>query len=80
MALKSSWLPAADKLVSGVFVALPLREPDPVGVAEADVSVAPLPLAACLAAFSASRFCLDAEGGMVVERKDGRACLAVHLQ
>lgn len=68
MEVRSSWLPAAERLVSGVPVALPLTES--AGV-EMDVAVesvvdAPFPLAACLAAFSASRFCFDAEGAMVV--------------
>lgn len=63
--VKSSVLVAAERLVSGVFVALPLVDPDgvvPVGVDA--VSLAPLLFAACFAAFSASRFCFDADGGI----------------
>lgn len=52
---------AADMLVSGVLTALP--KADPVGV-EADVAVSLCCFAACFAAFSARRFCLDDEGGM----------------
>jgi len=69
MALRSSVLPAADRLVRGVFTELPLT--DPVGV---DVEVDEAPtfcLAACLAAFSARRFCLDADwGGMSVSCRE----------
>lgn len=66
---------AADKLVSGVFVELPLTDPEgvvvPVGV-EAE-SLPLLPFAACLAAFSANRFCFEADftGGIVIGRWDG---------
>lgn len=65
---KSSWLPAAERLVSGVPVALPLTEVAGVEVEVAVESVvdAPFPFAACFAAFSASLFCFDAEGAMVV--------------
>jgi hypothetical protein len=57
---RSSWLPAALKLVSGVLALLPLREPV-VGVPDVE------PPALFLAAFSASLFCLDAlTGAMVV--------------
>lgn len=52
-------LPAAETLVKGVFT--PLRVA--VGV-EDDVTVLP-PLDAVFAAFSAKRFCLEAEGAMV---------------
>ena len=61
---------AADMLVSGVLVALPLTEPVgvvPEGVdvlVEASVSLAALFFADCFAAFSASLFCFDAEGAM----------------
>ena len=66
MSERSSWLVAAETFVSGVLVILPFFEADlePDGVV-LDASV-PETFAACLAAFSASRFCLDAEGGMVV--------------
>ena len=60
MALKSSVLPAADTFVRGV-----LTPTDPVGVDVAVDEPTPFCLAACLAAFSARRFCLDADwGGM----------------
>lgn len=62
--VKSSWLVAALMLVSGVLTLLPLTEPAGVDV---DVDAVPLaPPDAFFAAFSARRFCLDAEGGMVV--------------
>ncbi len=58
-------------LVSGVLVALPFTEP--VGVVPEGVDVlveASVPpalfFADCFAAFSASRFCFDAEGAMLV--------------
>ena len=57
----SSWLPAALRLVSGVFSALPFTEPEGV-----DVDVDAVPPADFFAAFSARRFCFDAEGAMVV--------------
>ncbi len=68
--VRSSVLVAADKLVRGVFVELPLTDPEGVVVpvvVEA-VSLVPLPFAACLAAFSANRFCFDADftGGMMI--------------
>jgi len=56
---------AAETLVSGVLVALPMTEP--AGV-EVDVTVSPCRFAACFAAFSASRFCFDAEGGGISEK------------
>jgi len=59
--VRSSVLLAADTLVSGVLAALPVT--DPAGV-DTDV-VAPLCLAACFAAFSASRFCFEVEGAIV---------------
>lgn len=57
---------AAETLVSGVLAALPII--DPVGV-EADVPVSFCCLADCFAAFSASRFCFDAEGGISGKRR-----------
>lgn len=60
MDVRSSRLPAADKLVNGVFVALPPLT-DVVGV---EVDVPLVPREAALAAFSAKRFCLDAEGAI----------------
>ena len=62
MALRSSVLPAADTLVRGVVAELPLTEPVGVDVVVVD-DMAPFCLADCLAAFSASRFCLDADCG-----------------
>ena len=71
IALRSSWLVAADVFVSGVPAVLPLTDPEPVGV---DVPVvvdasppaaAPLAFADCFAAFSARRFCFEAEGAIV---------------
>ena len=62
MAFRSSVLPAADRLVRGVFTELPPLT-DPVGVDVAVDEAAPFCLAACLAAFSARRFCLDADWG-----------------
>lgn len=60
---------AAETLVSGVLAALP--KADPVGV-EVDVPVSLCCFAACFAAFSASRFCFDVEGGMSEERRKTR--------
>lgn len=60
---------AAETLVSGVLAALP--KADPVGV-EADGVVSPCCLDACFAAFSASRFCFDAEGGISGKRRKTR--------
>lgn len=70
----SSVLVAADRLVRGVFVALPFTDPVwlvvPVVV---DVeSCTPLLFAACLAAFSANRFCFDADGGIIIDVKEGK--------
>ena len=62
MADKSSWLVAALTLVRGV-----LPPSEPVGV-EA-VEVVPANPEFFFAAFSASRFCFEAEGGIVVERQ-----------
>ena len=69
MLVRSSLLVAADMLVSGVLIVLPALLPftEPFGVSvEPDVVASDLPLAACFAAFSASRFCFDADGAMVV--------------
>ena len=58
--------------MSGVLAELPFLETEPEAV-WLDASVLPLALAACLAAFSARRFCFDAEGAMfesVEERRD----------
>ncbi len=53
-------------LVRGVLLVLPFTEP--VGV-EAVVEAVPA-AAAFFAAFSASRFCFEAEGGIVVKRQE----------
>ena len=63
--MRSSWLPAAERLVRGVLAMLPFVEPVGV-VVEVPVSLATFDFADCFAAFSARRFCLDAEGAMVV--------------
>ena len=63
---RSSWLPAAEREVSGVLAVLPFADPVGVLVDVPVVSLAPLDFADCFAAFSARRFCLDAEGAMVV--------------
>lgn len=68
MDVRSSWLVAAETLVKGVFTELPLTE-EAVAV---DVDASDLPLDACFAAFSARRFCFDAEGAMVDESKERR--------
>lgn len=60
--VRSSWLPAALMLVRGVFVLLPLTDAE--GVPEVEVSP-------FFKAFSARRFCLDAEGAMVVVSSQG---------
>ena len=70
--VRSSWLVAADRLVSGVLTELPPLLPpfvEPGGVDELTEEPIVLDLAACLAAFSARRFCFDADGGMVVRRE-----------
>lgn len=59
---------AAEKLVSGVWDMLPGIES--LGV---DVEVAPLFFADCFAAFSASLFCFDAEGGIVNDVHDAKS-------
>lgn len=61
--VRSSWLVAADMLVSGVLKVLPLVDPAGVDV-DVDAS-APLAFAACFAAFSARRFCFEREGAIV---------------
>lgn len=79
MLVRSSLLVAADMLVSGVLIVLPALLPftEPFGVSvEPDVVASDLPLAACFAAFSARRFCFEAEGAMVVGREDVRARVA----
>ena len=68
IAFKLSVLVAADLLDSGVFTELsPFTEPEGVVV---DVPVVvlspPLTFAACFAAFSAMRFCFDAEGAIIL--------------
>lgn len=63
---KFSWLPAALRLVKGVLVVV--FDTDPLGV-DAEVESPP---ADFLAAFSASLFCFDAEGAMVVVNEGGR--------
>ena len=69
IALRSSVLHAADKLVRGVVAKLPLT--DPVGVDVAVDEPVAFCLAACLAAFSARRFCLDADwGGILVSSRE----------
>ena len=70
--VRSSWLVAADRLVSGVLMELPPVEPG--GVDDVTEELRVLALAACLAAFSARRFCFDADvGGMVVRRETRRS-------
>lgn len=60
MLVRSSRLAAADKLVRGVLVALlPLTD-----VAGVDEVASFGPLDAAFAAFSANRFCLDADGAI----------------
>ena len=71
--VRSSWLVAADRLVSGVLMELPPFV-EPGGVDEVTEEAMVLALAACLAAFSARRFCFDADcGGMVVRRETRRS-------
>ena len=70
IALRSSWLVAADVFVSGVPAVLPFTDPEPVGVdvpvvVNASPAAAPLAFADCFAAFSARRFCFEAEGAIV---------------
>lgn len=66
--LRSSWLVAAEVFVSGVFTDEPFTEPEGVEVpVVVDASVAPLPFADCFAAFSARRFCFDAEGAIFAD-------------
>ena len=67
--VRSSLLPATDKLVNGVLNALlpPLIEPSGVEVPVPVVvlSSPPFTFDACFAAFSARRFCFEAEGAIV---------------
>jgi hypothetical protein len=58
---RSLTLLLADRLVMGVLAILPFVDSAGVDVAVSDL---PLTLAACFAAFSARRFCFDAEGAM----------------
>ena len=56
--------------VSGVPAVLPFTDPEPVGVdvpvvVDASPAAAPLAFADCFAAFSARRFCFEAEGAIV---------------
>ena len=65
MLVRSSVLVAAEVLVSGVPTVLPPLT-EPLGVDEVSVPVDfPLALAEPFAAFSANRFCFEAEGAMV---------------
>ena len=74
MLVRSSWLVAALMLVSGVFTDEPPLTLSVGVLVDVDAPAAPLPLADCFAAFSARRFCFDAEGGMVVVgRQAGQA-------
>lgn len=59
---------AALMLVIGVLIALPFVEP--AGVVDDD-AVPPRP-AFFFAAFSASLFCFEAEGGIVMDKKEKR--------
>lgn len=80
MLVRSSVLVAADKLVSGVLIVLPVLLPfTELGVpVEPDVVASDLLLADCFAAFSARRFCFAADaGGMVVGREEVRARVAL---
>ena len=74
IALRSSWLVAADMLVRGVAAVLPFVEPAGVEPVVEDASLSPLDLtfADCLAAFSARRFCFEAEGAMKFVKSGGR--------
>ena len=68
--VRSSWLVAADLLVKGVLSELPPFEPGGVDEVMDESAGLALALAACLAAFSARRFCFDADGGIVVARRE----------
>lgn len=72
--VRSSWLVAADRLVKGVLSELPpFVEPGGVDeVTDESIGLA-LTLAACFAAFSARRFCFDADGGIAVARRERAA-------
>jgi len=65
MDVRSSVLLAAEMLVSGVWEMLPGAESMGVEV----VVEVPFCFEACFAAFSASLFCFDAEGGIVNDLK-----------
>ena len=68
--VRSSWLVAADRLVKGVLSELPpFVEPGGVSEVTDESTGLALALAACFAAFSARRFCFDADGGIVVARR-----------
>jgi hypothetical protein len=70
--VRSSWLVAADRLVKGVLIELPpFVEPGGVDEVIDDSAKLALALAACFAAFSAKRFCFDADGGIVVAVRRG---------
>ena len=64
----SSWLVAADKLVNGVLSELPPFEPGGVDEETEKSATLEFALAACFAAFSARRFCFEAEGGIAMGR------------
>jgi hypothetical protein len=66
MLVRSSVLVAAEVFVRGVPVVLPPLT-DPLGVEDEVPTDFPLAFAEPFAAFSARRFCLDAEGGMLWE-------------
>lgn len=80
MAVRSSLLPAALTLVSGVF--FPFVLPPALVVPVPVVSDAPLALDACFAAFSARRFCFADDGGIVVggERKKSVRAVPVSVR
>ena len=62
--VKSSVLPCAD--VIGVAALEPATELESKGVDAVSATEEPPFLAAVFAAFSASRFCFDADGGMII--------------
>lgn len=76
IALRSSVLFAVLILVNGVPIALPLVEP--AGVVEED-AVPPTP-ALFFAAFSASLFCFEAEGGITMDKKEKRCRISIVSQ
>ena len=71
MLVRSSALVAADVLVRGVPAAELPPLTDPLGV-DVEVDI-PLALAEPFAAFSANRFCFDAEGGIIDGSVQGEA-------